>query len=179
MWLIEGSIALSDEYWLTNFLFFKLFNMGIFKYIYKSRGNDEPTYPSPNFNSCQHFAIRLHLSLTSVLSLSWNYFKPNSRQYFISPLNTFIMYVSQVKTFFLPPPLFLSLFYFLCIYSFNWSIVDLQCVNYYCTAKWLSYTYIYILFLIFFSIMVYHRSVSLLNIPISIITPNTIIIPQL
>ena len=29
---------------------------------------------------------------------------------------------------------------------FNWSIVDLQCVNFCCTAKWLSYTHIYILF---------------------------------
>ena len=27
-----------------------------------------------------------------------------------------------------------------------WSIVDLQCVNFCCTAKWLSYTYMYILF---------------------------------
>ena len=34
---------------------------------------------------------------------------------------------------------------------FNWSIVDLQCcVNFYCIAKWFSYTYIYILFHILF-----------------------------
>ena len=38
---------------------------------------------------------------------------------------------------------------------FNWSIVDLQClVNFYCTAKWVSYMYICFMF---FSIMVYHR----------------------
>ena len=37
------------------------------------------------------------------------------------------------------------------IYLFYWSIVDLWCcVNFYCIAKWFSYTYI------FFSIMVYH-----------------------
>ena len=37
--------------------------------------------------------------------------------------------------------------YLLCY----WSIVDLKCcVNYCCTAKWLSYTYIYILFHILF-----------------------------
>ena len=39
--------------------------------------------------------------------------------------------------------LFLNLFY--------WSIFDLQCcVNFYCTAKWFSYTHIYILFHILF-----------------------------
>ena len=26
----------------------------------------------------------------------------------------------------------------------NWSIVDLQCLNFCCTAKWFSYTYVYI-----------------------------------
>ena len=44
--------------------------------------------------------------------------------------------------------LFLSLFY--------WSIVDLQsCVSFYCAAKW------FISFLIFFSIMVYHRILNI------------------
>ena len=38
--------------------------------------------------------------------------------------------------------------FFLFCFSFYWSIVDLQhCVNFCCTAKWLSYTYIHILFL--------------------------------
>ena len=42
----------------------------------------------------------------------------------------------------------------------NWSVVDLWCcVNFCCTAKWFSYTHIYIL-KIFFSIMVYHREDS-------------------
>ena len=37
-----------------------------------------------------------------------------------------------------------------------WSLVELEyCVNYFCTAKWMSYTYV--LFFIFFSVMVYRR----------------------
>ena len=45
----------------------------------------------------------------------------------------------------------LDFFFFLVFLIFNflisnWSIVDLQCVNFCCTAKWFSYTYIYILF---------------------------------
>ena len=40
---------------------------------------------------------------------------------------------------------------------FYWNKVDLQrCVNFCCTARWLSYTYITFLF-IFFSVMVYHK----------------------
>ena len=44
----------------------------------------------------------------------------------------------------------------------NWTklIVESQCcVNYCCTAKWFSYTYIFIF--IFFSIMVYHRTLNM------------------
>ena len=40
---------------------------------------------------------------------------------------------------------------------FNWSIIDLQCINFWCIAKWFSYTYIYI----FFSIMVYYRILNI------------------
>ena len=48
---------------------------------------------------------------------------------------------------------------FLSFFFFNWSIVDLQCCsNLCCTEKWLRFTHIHILFLIFFSIMVYPRS---------------------
>ena len=36
-------------------------------------------------------------------------------------------------------------FHFILISVFYWRIVDLQrCVSFWCTAKWLSYTYIYI-----------------------------------
>ena len=42
------------------------------------------------------------------------------------------------------------------------TIVDLQrCANLCCRAKWLSYTHLYILLKIFFSIMVYHRIFSI------------------
>ena len=42
------------------------------------------------------------------------------------------------------------------IFFLNWSIVDLQCcVNFCCTATWVSYIYIFLK--IFFSIVVYHR----------------------
>ena len=37
---------------------------------------------------------------------------------------------------------------FLCLKFFHWNIADLQrCVNFRCIAKWISYTYTYILFL--------------------------------
>ena len=43
----------------------------------------------------------------------------------------------------------------------NLKIVDLHCcVNFCCIAKWFSYTYI-LFFLIFFSIMVYHRKLNI------------------
>ena len=32
---------------------------------------------------------------------------------------------------------------------FNWTVVDLQCVNFRCTAKWFSYTYIHAFFFFF------------------------------
>ena len=61
-------------------------------------------------------------------------------------------------------------------YFLNWSIVDLQCFNFYCTAKWFSYTYIYIyiyiFFFMFFSIMVYHR---ILNIVLPVLYSRTLL----
>ena len=40
--------------------------------------------------------------------------------------------------------------------------LDLQCcVSFWCTAEWLSYTSIYALFFIFFSITVYHRILTI------------------
>ena len=42
--------------------------------------------------------------------------------------------------------------------SFYWSIIDLQCcLSFWCTAKWFSYTSIYLFFIIFFPIVVYYR----------------------
>ena len=47
--------------------------------------------------------------------------------------------------------------------KFFWSVVGLQCVNFWCTTKWYSYVYIYMcvcvymFFLIFLSIIVYYR----------------------
>ena len=72
-------------------------------------------------------------------------------------------------------------------FYFYWSVVDLQCSgNLCCTAKWLSYTHIDILFLIFFSIMfitgywVYSLSyrlgpccLSILNVIVCIYQPQT------
>ena len=41
----------------------------------------------------------------------------------------------------------------------NWNIVDLQCVNFKCTAKWFSYIYIYIyMYFRFFSCIGYYRN---------------------
>ena len=39
--------------------------------------------------------------------------------------------------------------------------MDLQCwVHYCCTVKWFRYTYIYLLFKVFFSVMFYHRKLT-------------------
>ena len=47
--------------------------------------------------------------------------------------------------------------FFFHFYVFIWSTVELQCcVNYCCTAKWLSYTFIFI-----FSIMIYHKILNI------------------
>ena len=43
------------------------------------------------------------------------------------------------------------------LFFFNWSIVDLQCVNFCCTAKWFTY----IFFFIFFFFMVYYRILNI------------------
>ena len=45
---------------------------------------------------------------------------------------------------------------------FYLSTVDLQCcINFCCTAKWFHFTYVYIFFFIFFSILVYHRNLNI------------------
>ena len=45
---------------------------------------------------------------------------------------------------------------------FYWSIVDLQCcINFWCTAEWFSCSYIYIFFLVFFSIVVCQRVLNI------------------
>ena len=56
-------------------------------------------------------------------------------------------------------PLF-CLFVFKNYYVFYWSIVELQCIPFCCTAKWFRYTYIHS-FLIFFSIMVDNRTLNI------------------
>ena len=43
-------------------------------------------------------------------------------------------------------------------FQFYGGIVDLLCVNFFCTATWLDYTYVF--FFTFFSIMVFHRILS-------------------
>ena len=62
----------------------------------------------------------------------------NPKPELLCPLNSSQMYC------------FFNYFIFLK-FIFYWSIVDLHyCVNFCCTAKWLSYTHIYILFYILF-----------------------------
>ena len=43
---------------------------------------------------------------------------------------------------------YIYIYFFLFKNLFYWSIADLQCVNFCCTAKWFNYTCIYILFYI-------------------------------
>ena len=76
------------------------------------------------------------------------------------------------------------------VFIFYWSIVDLQCTNLCCTAKWLSNTCIYVLFLIFFFIMGYHGllnilcyelgpcCLSILNVTVRIFNPRLAIHPS-
>ena len=55
------------------------------------------------------------------------------------------------------------------LFFFNWNIVDLQCVSFRCTAKWVSHTHICahiytcIFFFIFFSIIDYYKIVNILD----------------
>ena len=41
---------------------------------------------------------------------------------------------------------------------FNWSIVNLQCFSFWCTAKWFNYTF----FFIFFFIPVYYKTLNII-----------------
>ena len=52
----------------------------------------------------------------------------------------FSMSKFQPQTHTKPVSTFLPFFF----YTFKWNIVELPCVNYCCTGKWLNYTYIYI-----------------------------------
>ena len=54
---------------------------------------------------------------------------------------------------------------FLFLINFYWNISDLQCcINFYCTAKWISYMCTYILFLFGFpSHLDHHRALSKLS----------------
>ena len=53
---------------------------------------------------------------------------------------------------------------------FNWSIVNLQCcVSFRCTAKWFSYTYIYIYFFRLFSLIGYYKISSIVPCWLSIL----------
>ena len=50
------------------------------------------------------------------------------------------------------------------LFSLNWSIVDLQCcVSFKCTAKWLTFVYVYIFFSRFFSFIGYYKIVNVIH----------------
>lgn len=52
--------------------------------------------------------------------------------------------------------------YHITPFFLSWSIADLRCRgNFCCSSKWLSFKYTHTLFLIFFSIIVYHRILNL------------------
>ena len=63
-----------------------------------------------------------------------------------SPYISICVYILYIHITYHSLPLIMLNCCFSLILVFYWSMADLQCVNFYCTAKWLSYTYTYILF---------------------------------